>query len=141
MLALGHQLVAADDHRRAGQEAELAQHVGGAPPTGDLDLLALREDGDAHADREDREGPRVKPAVTGLPRHGARGCQLWDALTRRPLPLSRPTARRVESEATDQIAARRLKLEALRAAGVNPYANDFAPTHTTAEVAARLRRR
>jgi lysyl-tRNA synthetase class 2 len=41
----------------------------------------------------------------------------------------------VESEATDLIAARRLKLEAVRAAGDNPYANDFRPTHTTGEVA------
>src|SRR5260221_5176408 len=32
------------------------------------------------------------------------------------------------------MAARRLKLEALRAAGENPYANDFRPSHTTAEV-------
>jgi lysyl-tRNA synthetase, class II len=40
----------------------------------------------------------------------------------------------VESEATDLMAARRLKLEALRAAGENPYANDFRPTHTTGEV-------
>jgi lysyl-tRNA synthetase class 2 len=44
----------------------------------------------------------------------------------------------VESEATDQIAARRLKLEALRAAGENPYGNDFRPTHTTAEVLAQF---
>ena len=40
----------------------------------------------------------------------------------------------MEHEAPDQIVARRAKLEALRAAGVNPYANDFAPTHTTADV-------
>lgn len=40
----------------------------------------------------------------------------------------------MEHEAPDQIVARRAKLEALRAAGVNPYANDFAPTHTTGEV-------
>ena len=44
----------------------------------------------------------------------------------------------MESEATDLIAARRLKLEALRAAGENPYANDFRPTHTTSEVAAQF---
>jgi lysyl-tRNA synthetase class 2 len=44
----------------------------------------------------------------------------------------------VESDATDLIAARRLKLEALRAAGENPYANDFRPTHTTGEVLARF---
>jgi lysyl-tRNA synthetase class 2 len=44
----------------------------------------------------------------------------------------------VESEATDLIAARRLKLEALRAAGDNPYANDFRPTHTTADVVAQF---
>ncbi len=43
----------------------------------------------------------------------------------------------MESDAPDLIAVRRLKLEALRAAGVNPYANGFAPTHTTAEVATR----
>ena len=40
----------------------------------------------------------------------------------------------MESDATDLMAARRLKLEALRAAGENPYANDFHPSHTTAEV-------
>jgi lysyl-tRNA synthetase class 2 len=40
----------------------------------------------------------------------------------------------VEHEAPHQIAARRAKLEALRAAGVDPYPNDFAPTHTTADV-------
>jgi lysyl-tRNA synthetase class 2 len=44
----------------------------------------------------------------------------------------------VESEATDLSAARRLKLEALRAAGENPYANDFRPSHTSAEVAAQF---
>jgi lysyl-tRNA synthetase class 2 len=44
----------------------------------------------------------------------------------------------VESEATDHIAARRLKLEALRAAGENPHANDFRPTHTSAEVIAQF---
>jgi lysyl-tRNA synthetase class 2 len=44
----------------------------------------------------------------------------------------------VESEATDLIAARRLKLAALRAAGENPYANDFRPTHTTADVVAEF---
>jgi lysyl-tRNA synthetase class 2 len=42
----------------------------------------------------------------------------------------------VEQDATDHIAARRAKLEALRTAGVNPYANDFRPTHSTGEVAA-----
>ncbi|HSP95896.1 MAG TPA: lysine--tRNA ligase [Candidatus Dormibacteraeota bacterium] len=41
----------------------------------------------------------------------------------------------MEPDALDQIAARRSKLDALRAAGVNPYPNDFAPTHTTGEVA------
>ena len=46
----------------------------------------------------------------------------------------------MESEATDQIAARRLKLEALRAAGENPYGNDFRPTHTTAAVLAEFGR-
>ena len=40
----------------------------------------------------------------------------------------------MEPDATDLIAARRLKLEALRAAGDNPYANDFRPSHTTGEV-------
>jgi len=44
----------------------------------------------------------------------------------------------VESEATDLIAARRLKLEALRAAGESPYANDFRPTHTTGEIIAEF---
>ena len=44
----------------------------------------------------------------------------------------------MESEATDLSAARRLKLEALRAAGDNPYANDFRPTHTSAEVLAQF---
>jgi len=44
----------------------------------------------------------------------------------------------VESDATDLIAARRLKLEALRAAGDNPYANDFRPTHTTGDVIAQF---
>ena len=42
----------------------------------------------------------------------------------------------MEADATDQIAARRLKLEALREAGVNPFANDFRPTHTTGDVRA-----
>ncbi len=44
----------------------------------------------------------------------------------------------MESEATDLIAARRLKLEALRAAGETAYANDFRPTHTTAGVMAEF---
>lgn len=44
----------------------------------------------------------------------------------------------MDVEATDLIAARRLKLEALRAGGANPYANDFRPTHTTGEVVARF---
>jgi lysyl-tRNA synthetase class 2 len=44
----------------------------------------------------------------------------------------------VEPEATDLIAARRLKLEALRAAGENPYANDFRPTHSSADVHAQF---
>ena len=42
----------------------------------------------------------------------------------------------MEDDAGDQIAARRLKLEALREAGVNPFANDFTPTHTSGEVTA-----
>ncbi|MEO8601030.1 MAG: lysine--tRNA ligase [bacterium] len=42
----------------------------------------------------------------------------------------------MESDASDHVAARRLKLEALRAAGVDPFANDFTPTHTTGEVTA-----
>ncbi|MFN8642166.1 MAG: lysine--tRNA ligase [Candidatus Binatia bacterium] len=40
----------------------------------------------------------------------------------------------MEHDDSDLAAARRAKLEALRAAGVNPYANDFAPTHTTDDV-------
>jgi lysyl-tRNA synthetase class 2 len=44
----------------------------------------------------------------------------------------------VESEATDLITARRLKLEALRAAGETPYPNDFRPTYTTGEVQSRF---
>lgn len=39
----------------------------------------------------------------------------------------------MEAEATDLIAARRRKLEAVRTEGREPYPNDFAPTHTTAE--------
>jgi lysyl-tRNA synthetase class 2 len=39
----------------------------------------------------------------------------------------------VEGESTDQIAARRQKLAAVRDAGLNPYPNDFRPTHTTAD--------
>ncbi|MGH7787281.1 MAG: lysine--tRNA ligase [Candidatus Binatia bacterium] len=42
----------------------------------------------------------------------------------------------MESDENDLIAARRLKLEALRAAGAAPFANDFRPDHTTVEVAA-----
>ena len=34
---------------------------------------------------------------------------------------------------TDEIAARRRKLDAMRAEGKEPYPNDFTPTHTTAE--------
>jgi len=44
----------------------------------------------------------------------------------------------VEVEASDQVAARRQKLAAVRAAGVNPYPNDFRPTHTTAQVLAQF---
>jgi lysyl-tRNA synthetase class 2 len=36
------------------------------------------------------------------------------------------------------MAARRKKLDDLREAGVNPYANNFKPTHTTADVNARF---
>ena len=39
----------------------------------------------------------------------------------------------MSEDVTDQIAARRLKLEALRQAGDDPFANDFKPTRTTAE--------
>jgi lysyl-tRNA synthetase class 2 len=42
----------------------------------------------------------------------------------------------VSEDVTDQIAARRLKLEALRQAGDDPYANDFRPSQTTAEFVA-----
>jgi lysyl-tRNA synthetase class 2 len=44
----------------------------------------------------------------------------------------------VAEDVTDLIASRRLKLEALRAAGANPYANDFRPTHTAGEVMAQF---
>ncbi len=44
----------------------------------------------------------------------------------------------VEAESTDLIAGRRQKLAAVRARGVNPFPNDFSPTHTTAEVAGRF---
>ena len=54
--ALRHQFVAADHHRRPGQEAEFAQHVPRPAPAGDLDVLALREDRDLHPSREDRGG-------------------------------------------------------------------------------------
>jgi lysyl-tRNA synthetase class 2 len=43
----------------------------------------------------------------------------------------------VEAEAPDLIAARRLKLAALRAAGADPFANDFRPTHTAQAVLER----
>jgi lysyl-tRNA synthetase class 2 len=39
----------------------------------------------------------------------------------------------VEAEVTDLIAARRRKLDAVRAEGKDPYPNDFKPTHTTAD--------
>jgi lysyl-tRNA synthetase class 2 len=41
----------------------------------------------------------------------------------------------VEAEATDLIAARRRKLDVMRAEGKEPYPNDFTPTHTTADFA------
>jgi lysyl-tRNA synthetase class 2 len=41
----------------------------------------------------------------------------------------------VEAEVTDLIAARRRKLDAARAEGMDSYPNDFTPTHTTAEFA------
>jgi lysyl-tRNA synthetase, class II len=44
----------------------------------------------------------------------------------------------MESDENDLIAARRLKLDALRAAGEEPYANDFRPSHTTGEVVAQF---
>jgi len=44
----------------------------------------------------------------------------------------------MESDENDLIGARRLKLEALCAAGEPPYANDFRPSHTTAEVVAQF---
>jgi len=40
--------------------------------------------------------------------------------------------------ASDLLVARRRKLEALRAAGVNPYANDFVPDRTIGELRARF---
>ncbi|MGD9762996.1 MAG: lysine--tRNA ligase [Candidatus Binatia bacterium] len=40
----------------------------------------------------------------------------------------------MEADTTDLIAIRRSKLDALRAAGENPFANDFRPTHTTQAV-------
>jgi hypothetical protein len=49
--AFRYQHVTADDHRRARQEAELAQHVGGAAAPRDLELLALWKDGDVHRDQ------------------------------------------------------------------------------------------
>ncbi len=42
-----------------------------------------------------------------------------------------------DSDLTDLEAARRKKLEDLRARGVDPYPNDFAPEHTAADVHAR----
>ena len=41
----------------------------------------------------------------------------------------------VDAESTDLIASRRRKLAAVRAAGLDPFANDFAPSHTSADVA------
>ncbi len=40
----------------------------------------------------------------------------------------------MDAEVTDLLAARRRKLAAVRAKGVNAFPNDFTPTHTTAEV-------
>ncbi|MEO5365961.1 MAG: lysine--tRNA ligase [Magnetococcus sp. WYHC-3] len=42
----------------------------------------------------------------------------------------------MSAEENPQIAARKVKLEALRAAGINPYPNDFRPAHSLAWVAA-----
>jgi lysyl-tRNA synthetase, class II len=44
----------------------------------------------------------------------------------------------VESESSDLIAARRRKLDEIRARGINPFANDFRPTHTLVAVAAQF---
>ena len=50
-------------------------------------------------------------------------------------PLQTPHSNgAVERDASDEIAARRAKLVALRAAGETAYPNDFRPTHTTGEV-------
>jgi len=46
--------------------------------------------------------------------------------------------RAVEPDSSDQIEARRRKLEAIRARGVDPFANGFSPTHSTAEVLQRF---
>jgi lysyl-tRNA synthetase, class II len=44
----------------------------------------------------------------------------------------------VENESSDLIAARRHKLDALRAGGINPFPNDFRPTDTAAVVHERF---
>ncbi len=44
----------------------------------------------------------------------------------------------MSDSASDLLVARRRKLEALREAGVTPFANDFVPDTTTAEVRARV---
>src|SRR3569832_673989 len=43
------------------------------------------------------------------------------------------------ADESELIGEREKKVAELRALGTNPYANGFAPTHTTAEVAARFK--
>ena len=48
-----------------------------------------------------------------------------------------PNTAETASDLEGQMKSRRELVAQLRESGVNPYANGFVPTHTTAEVAAK----